>query len=430
MLKNESFNDEVTGIAFGGNGIVRHDGMVVFIPYTAKGDKITYQIENKKKHFATGKLLHIDQASPQRTVPLCPYFGTCGGCQLQHITYQTQLDYKREWVEEALKKQGGLQDIHIPPVEPSHLQWAYRRRISLTLRPNYNSYQAGYIANDNRTLLEITQCPIFIHKETSLFTIIHQLTQSLACHHPAPAKLTILKRGDKRYIFHFHFKVMPKNGELLFQKTIKDHVFIAGILASSPQKNLQYGQIDTAFNIDGLHFDFSPKAFIQTHPDQSANIYKEICEHASIFNNGNALDLYCGIGVSSLLLAKQGLKVTGIELNGSAIQLAKTNAKKNKVTNVNFHQETVENVLSTYLNEEKPKLVIVNPPREGLMPSVVQDLIHSPVEMLVYISCMPPTLGRDLKLLCQSVYTVKSVKAYDMFPQTAHVETLVVLIKK
>lgn len=415
---------EVSNVAFGGQGIIRQEGLVVFIPFTAIGDTIRYRIVQTKKNFAFGKLENVIVPSPNRTTPLCPYFGTCGGCQLQHINYTTQLEYKRQWIEDALTRQAGLKGAVAPPLIPSEKQWAYRRRVSLTLKPHQNHYQAGYIAIDNKTLLEINQCPIFT-ENNPIFTVVHEISRSLINSDNNDAKLTILKNND-RFMLHFHFKTLPKNAAEVL-KVASNHSSILGIVVTSAQKTLEYGNSEIAFNVNDLNFNFSPRAFVQTHPEQSVNIYHEICQQSAMVKKGPALDLYCGIGISSLLLAQQGFEVTGIEANATAIQLAKKNAQNNKINNVRFLKEEVEKNLHIHLEREKPNFVIVNPPREGLMPTVLQALIEFPVETLVYVSCMPSTLARDLKQLCQNKYQLCSVQAFDMFPQTTHVETLVVL---
>lgn len=438
-MKNELMNDEVlegtiSNIAFGGEGIIRQEGLVTFIPYAAIGDKLSYKITEQKKNFAKGTIVDVLTPSPQRTTPLCSYFGTCGGCQLQHVTYATQLEYKRQWVEDALKRQAGLTDITVPPVIASQQEWAYRRRISLTLKADFDHYKAGYIGINHTSLIEVEHCPIFLPEESPILSSIHQIAQKLESTDRSDAKVTILKQTETTAIIHFHFKKMPENAAKVFQDVLAEHPHFSGIFATSPKKTLQYGKIESTFTFDGLSFDYSPQAFVQNHPQQSANIYQSISSHADKITKetakGTVLDLYCGIGISSLLLARQGFTVTGIEANGAAVQLAKTNAKKNKISNVNFIKQDVEESLAAQLKQTAPVLAIINPPREGISTGVLNTLLENPPSVLIYVSCMPPTLGRDLKLLCAKAYKVDAVEAYDMFPQTAHVETLVVLKAK
>ena len=164
-MTDDLLTGTVSNIAFGGEGIIRNEGLVTFIPYAAIGDQLSYRIKEQKKNFAKGEIVNILQPSPQRTEPLCPYYGICGGCQLQHVNYDAQLEYKRQWVEDALKRQAGFTNITVPAVTPTEQQWTYRRRISLTLKADFNHYLVGYINIDHTTLVEVDQCPIFLAKE-------------------------------------------------------------------------------------------------------------------------------------------------------------------------------------------------------------------------------------------------------------------------
>lgn len=427
---NETINTgRVVGLASEGQGIVRHEGLVTFIPFTATGDEIRYQTIQQKKNFAIGKLVTIIEPSPERIIPLCQYFGTCGGCQLQHINYNAQLEYKRKWIEDALKKIGKLQDITVPPVTPAHLQWSYRRRINLVLKWHQEVFKTGYIAVDNTSLVEVESCPIFTDKKDPILKAIQEITGQLRSNEPTDGKVTILK-SSQGYIIHFHFRTLPENTFAVLSNGLKSYPFITGILATSQKKSFQFGVIDTSCEVGGLSFDFNPKTFIQTHPEQSQNIYTTIENLGKTLQPRSVLDLYCGIGISTLLLAKLGCKAKGVELNPQSIELAKSNAKKNGLPHTQFVIADVEKVLTQLLENDKPDFILVNPPREGLSPKITETLKSKPTKTLVYISCMPATLARDLKSLCESGYKVSSIQAFDMFPQTIHVETVVVLQQK
>ncbi|MBA3816823.1 MAG: 23S rRNA (uracil(1939)-C(5))-methyltransferase RlmD [Parachlamydiaceae bacterium] len=425
-MTDSIFSGEVLRLAFGGEGIIHQEGLIIFVPFTAPGDRITYRIIRRKKNFAFGELIDIQQPSVQRISPKCRYFGTCGGCQLQHLNYANQLDYKRQSIQDALVRQAKLTDIVVPPVVPAKQQWSYRRRISLTLKPSQGYFLAGYTTADGANLLPVVQCPIFVDSDNPLLDQVQAVAKALDSQGNVESKLTLLKRDNETFLLHFHFKILPSNAETVLKEATQRYPNWTGVIASSPKKILQFGQLETQFEIGGLSFDFSPKAFIQNHPEQSLNIYQSLCNHAESLQPKNVLDLYSGIGISSLMLANLGLNITGVESNKDAVRLAQINAKKNGIGSVNFVQADVQQVLGSLL-EKNPDLVIVNPPREGLDPSVIQALIKQPPPAILYISCMPPTLARDLKLLCAEKYQVGTIEAYDMFPQTSHVETLTYL---
>lgn len=431
---NEIFTGEVTSLAFGGQGIIRQEGFVVFVPFTAIGDRITYRIINKKKSYANGELLSVLQKSAERTTPLCPYFEKCGGCQLQHLTYQAQLEHKKQCVEDALKRIGHLKNAPVSSLIASQQQYAYRRHINLTLRPKNDFFEAGYIASDHRSLLEVEVCPIFTAQTAlnspNIIKEIQAVSKKLKSQPGNEGKVSILKQENGQFLLHFHFKHLPPNASKVLEAALTDYPDWAGVALGSPHKTLSFGNATTTLNIEGLRFTISPHAFIQNHPEQSLNIYHEILKIAAELNAKNVLDLYCGIGISSLLLAKQGCEVLGIESNSDAIKLARANANQNKISNVNFLCADVQDVLAATSKKFKPELVIVNPPREGLYPKVVQELLDMRAKAIVYISCMPSTLARDLGLLCQEHYQIQACQPFDMFPQTGHVETLVLLEQK
>ena len=417
----------VEGIASEGQGIVRHDGRVTFIPFTAIGDTVRYQIDHHKKKYATATLLDVIDPSPNRVVPPCRYYGTCGGCQLQHVDYSTQLEYKRMWIENALRKIGGQADIVVPPVTPSNIEWSYRRRISLQLSPNEKGYRAGYITVDNKSLLEIDSCPIFTSDDDPILKELHSIAAKF---HPAcdeSAKATILKCNNNKYLLHFHFKVMPKNGEEVCSNAVKNYDNLNGIVASSPKTTFSYGSIETNILIDKLNISFSPKTFVQNHPEQSLNIYRLVENYAAKIRPASTLDLYCGIGITSLLIARHGKHITGIEFNKQSVAFAKSNAQHNGIENATFIADMAEKALPSCLKKGKPDLIVINPPREGVAPDVLQLLCKSKARSLIYISCMPSTLARDLKALCEAGYKIQSITPFDMFPQTIHVETVIIL---
>ncbi len=425
-MNETNITGRIVGLASEGQGIVRQEGLVTFIPYTAQGDLVSYDIVRKKKNFAVCKLQNIIEASTERTTPLCQYYGTCGGCQLQHITYEAQVEYKRKWIEDALRKIGKFQDAEVPAVKPANLQWAYRRRVNLVLRRNQDAFQAGYIAIDGTSLVAVENCPIFANEKDPVIKCVQKISSQFKSTEPYDGKVTILK-SETGYIIHFNFRVMPENVFDVLNNCIKAFPYITGILATSQKQSFEFGIIETSCEIDGLKFNFTPRTFIQSHPEQSLNIYKLIEDIAKERQPKSILDLYCGIGISSLLLAKQGGKVKGVELNPQSIELAKLNAKNNRLAKSQFVIADVEKVLAQLLINDSPDFIIVNPPREGLSPKVTQILSEKPGKTLVYISCMPSTLARDLKLLCENGYKLASVQSFDMFPQTVHVETVVVL---
>jgi 23S rRNA (uracil1939-C5)-methyltransferase len=425
---------DITGMAFGGQGIMRRDGFVIFVPFTTIGDKISCRIIQNKQSFATAELVEIFSPGPTRIQPLCPYFGVCGGCQLQHINYSEQIAHKLQNVGDAFKRighfhQGSETALSIVPAK---LQWAYRRHINLSLKVISGHYQAGYIAVDNHSLIETEECAIFIPRENPILKQIQEVVRNFKIVENAPdGKLVIFKQPNDKFILFFQFKNAPKNFSELIKEAMKKFPNWSGILMESTKGTLQVGDLTAFMKVEEFQFAYSPKAFIQNHPEQSLNIYRELCALAKEANARKVLDLYCGIGITTLLLSKSVASITGIESNPDAIRMARMNALHNDCKNVLFELGDAKKIVQAFLINLSPDFVVINPPRIGLAPKVVSSLLKNPPKNIVYISCMPSTLARDLFLLCkEKKYQLISSKVFDMFPQTGHVETIVRLTRK
>jgi 23S rRNA (uracil1939-C5)-methyltransferase len=359
-----------------------------------------------------------------RATPLCPYFGTCGGCQIQHLNEKGQMEYKLNAVKEAFNRIGhvALPEISI---QPARLQWGYRRHVTMQLKASNKGFQAGYVEVDHRSILFVQTCPIFNALEDPLLTPIQEFLSGLSNPSEMDGKLVILKNEKNQLILSFEFDSSPSLQLHEFQAGLQKYPFIAGLSIRTPKENFQFGEVQGRFELENLTFHYHPYTFIQNHPEQSENIYKQVLN--LLPPSKNILDLYCGFGMTSLLLAKQGHNVTGIEGNLESITLAKENCRLNQIKHAHFIMGDVERSLPKV--KQKWDVILVNPPRTGLSKELIAKLVHLQAKEWIYISCMPSTLARDLKLICSNEYEIKFCKAYDMFPQTAHVETLVHLTK-
>lgn len=424
-------NDMISGkveknLAFGGEGILKHNGQVVFVPFVAPEETISCNIVKLKKNFAVGELVTVEEKSDSRVAPECPYFGTCGGCQLQHLNYETQVAQKEVFVRDAFQRIGKIGGVQVSKPIRSDKQYGYRRHISLTIKKvSATSAIAGYAKTDGVTILQVEQCPIFVEKENMILKEL-QIYLSFFEMVDETSKVTILKNEQSQFILHFHFRELPKNAKAMIEESAKYKLF-AGVIFGSKKETLSIGAKHAKSTIEDLTFTFTSDVFMQNNLQQSLYIYKKIKEIAKKSTSKDVLDLYCGIGISSLLLAKNGMNVTGVESNHRSIKMALQNAKNNKISNVKFVVGLVEDALKEITI---PDFVIINPPREGLTASVIESLRKALPSRIVYISCMPSTLARDLKLLGEDNYTIEGCQPVDMFPQTTHIETVVSLVKK
>ncbi|MFA6915529.1 MAG: methyltransferase [Parachlamydiales bacterium] len=406
-MSEQPITEKVAAWAFGGAGILRHEGLAVFVPYSCVGDIIECSLTKKKKNFAEGTLLKIISPSPQRIQPLCPVYTRCGGCQLQHVSYPEQLAYKQQTVIDALTRIGKFSQPLVYPTVPAPVRWQYRRHITLHLSQG----KLGYLENDNTALIEPSACLLFSEDET-LFPYLRKLFNK-----SPDGRVTLIKSTDK-LLMDAHFA--SEFSSELVEEISHSPFFSGGRLRSATQENT-FGSIEGSLTYEDLTFSFHLGAFLQNHPEQSAAIYRALCNEVSPLKPTKIIDLYSGIGITSCLFSQLGASVECIEYSPAAVKAAKANLKKYAQASWNVIEGPVERLLR---NLKGPfDLAFVNPPRTGMHPSAIQQLLKHQPEHLFYLSCMPSTLARDLQLL-SSRYRLIHCTPFDLFPQTAHVETL------
>lgn len=422
LHKNSNIEGRIENLVFGAKGLLRVDGFIVFVPFTIPDERVLCKILKLKKNYGEAALLKVLSPHPERAIPKCPYYGKCGGCQLQHMSYPLQLEYKQNVVNLAVSPIFPGAKF---PLTQAPVIWAYRRHITLTLRNISHRFHLGYIGLDNHTLIEVATCPIFNENDDPILDHVRSLVLELKASSNNRGKVVIAK--NPRYILHFHFHFLPTN----FVEVAKKHIGqdIQGIAVSSPGRELFFGDFNGEFTINGLKFSYHLKAFLQNHFAQSVNIYSYLEELVRSEKPNHLIDLYCGIGVTSLLAASYAKAVSGVEWNKNAVEMARKNAQSNQISHVDFFEGDVERLLPQLI-KQNPDMAIINPPRIGISPSVLEILGKSTLKKLVYVSCHPATLARDLKRFKEFGFSLEQGKTFDMFPQTAHVESVSVLIKQ
>jgi 23S rRNA (uracil1939-C5)-methyltransferase len=414
---------KIESIAFGGEGILRHEGLVIFVPFTAPNDEVEVDILTKKKNFATGKLIRIHQQGPSRIKPQCPHFETCGGCHLQHLNDSSQLEVKRTFILDALTRIG---KISVPyfQIIPAEKQWHYRRHIRLNLRKEEKGFKAGYLGYEPTQFVSIDQCPIFL-PEKHCFSSLSSFLKSLSNEGIERGTVRLIKNEHEKIILAFDFSpCLPQNHHIVETVLKNDH--FSGVVMHSSREKKQWGEIKCNVELFGFKAQFSPFGFLQNHPEQSEKLYMAIL-NALPKIKGKILDLYCGIGLTSLLFASAGWQSIGVESHPETIALAKENALVNNLMSAQFYEGKSESIGIDLLKKERPDVVLCNPPRSGLSPLLIGSFIEEKPQLILYVSCMPSTLARDLQKLVQGGYRIAQIQAFEMFPQTTHVETLVTL---
>lgn len=419
MLKLEqNLIGKIDAVAFGGEGILRYEGIVVFVPFAAIGDEVRVRITQVKKSFARAVLIEVLKPSSARITPRCVHFGVCGGCQLQHLDDSTQLELKQEWVVQSLSRIGKVADVEVKTIIAADRRWNYRRTVKLRFD---ETLKLSYVNATSDALMPVETCPIFIEGPELWSDLNAFIKQCFTCTTAQRGLVTFSKAASNKLVALIEVEV-----ELRALPTLPD--CLQGCLIKTAQGEHLIGDINLSLSQHGLIFNYSPLSFVQNHPEQSEKLSSELIELVVATGAKSVFDLYCGFGVSAIALAKAGINVTAVEGNAEAINLARKNASLNRA-NVEWVCDDVARFITPALRRSKPDAIIVNPPRTGLATKVVDALIKSKVSTIAYVSCMPQTLARDLALLCAGGYKVALCQPYDMFPQTTHVETLVLLTK-
>ena len=417
-------------VVFQSKGLIRYQGIVIFVEDVLPQEEVLVKICQVKKSYLIGKVQKILKPSEERRKALCPYFGTCGGCSLQMAVYQEQKKLKKEWVEEALlpfyKK-----DVTFVSADQ---EWSYRRKIALHFTNSKNTLTLGYYARDNQTLINVECCPLFDKEGQFDMKALHRWLRSMLGSSEMKGQVVLFKCQSGPYIVRV---VLDGAKKIELGNLSLPHGWAKLIVEGKKEKkeieSALWNEellIDEAF---GLKFYLSPYVFVQNYTLQSYKIYEEVA--GMLAPGTSVVDLYCGVGILSQLLASRGHEVLAIESSFEAIELAKKSQKLNQLRGVKFIAGRVEEQLAKALKKQKNKensynTWIVNPPREGLSEVMVQDIVTFLPREVIYISCMPSTLARDIRKLTGYGYTVEKSSAYDMFPQTTHVETCVKLVRE
>jgi tRNA/tmRNA/rRNA uracil-C5-methylase (TrmA/RlmC/RlmD family) len=358
-------NLTITDIAFGGEGVARLGEFVIFVPFVIAGEEVEAEIIELKKSFGRARLIKVLHQSPQRVEPKCPYFMACGGCQYQHISYEQQLQIKHKQITDLFRRVGRLETM-IEPVAGSPREYGYRNRIMIRTQWNKPEQRLniGFIRYDNRFVEDIDHCPI---SEPEVSDGIRRVRAN-----PPP-------KGGLKVVL----RKMPENWDVPQDSFFQNNFFLLPELVNT---------VRDYFKASGSRF---------------------------------LIDLYCGVGFFGIELADLADAFLGVELDKKAIQSARRNAANRGINNGDFQMGPAEELLPHVLQSfpAKATTVLIDPPRTGCPPSGLELLRETRPNQILYVSCHPATLARDLNVLCAGgVYEVTRVKPLDMFPQTQHVE--------
>lgn len=429
---------KIDKLVHGGRGLAHDGSMAVFVGGVLPGEEVRVQLGRVRKGYAEGRLLEIVKPSPDRTTPPCPVYGKCGGCQLQHASAIAQLELKRAILQETLTRLGGLTDINVPPVVASPEVYGYRSRARLAVAvPPGGTASLAYFEEGSHRPVPITQCPLLAPR---LNEAVAHLNKSLAGSRATASLLQDVRLGlsvtsGEVVLQYMAERCTRGQAETWFERVRTGFVGVNGqvMVAGRGVQHRRWVDGDTALTEDsgGLRLRCSDRSFVQANWKLNATVVETVAAWA-LEGKCDAplrvLELYAGIGNFGLLIAREGALVTFVEGNPSALADARCNARANHIGRCRFRSESAEAFLAGSAPGEYD-LVLMDPPRTGLSKEALAGLVHLRPSRILYLSCDPPTLARDLRAMREAGYRVTRLQGYDMFPQTMHIETLIELAR-
>lgn len=465
--QQEPIFETLTISAMGNEGVSiarNEEGIVRFIKYGAPGDTVIAEIRSKRKKYADGIIKEILEPSQYRIDPTCQYFGTCGGCSWQHVDYNQQLAWKRQIVEDVCTRIGKFPHPPIEQTIPSPKQFHYRNKMEFSFGSSSWLTEEQIASNEEFTkgfalglhipgrfdkILNVHDCHLQREQANILLEAVHDKSSELSLQgydprsHEGFLRTLLIRTSEFSGELMAVLITQPTNQEheelfLSWWYQIREHFpFITSALhcINTSWSPMAQGEIIHSSgpefiteSILGISFTISPFSFFQTNSFQLDQFVSEILKQADITENSIVWDLYCGAGTITLPAAKLGRKVYGIELSASSIANAKHNQQLNSIDNVSFyaHDLHASSALSILQQFERPDIIIVDPPRAGIHEMLLHHIISIAAPTIVYVSCNPSTQARDIAILSEA-YEVTSIIPVDMFPQTAHVESIATL---
>ncbi len=437
---------EISDLNHEGFGVGKVDGYTLFIPGALPGEKIICKVIEVGKSFGFAEVVEIVESSPYRVRPRCDRFSECGGCELMHLEYNMQLQFKKKKAEETFKRIGHLKNVFVNEIIGMSEPYFYRNKIQVPCADKKGKLICGYYRKKSHTIIPLENCYIQPLIMTDVIKFIKNICNELKIF----GYDEINKRGCLRYIMirENHKKELMvvlvthetkiKQAEVLVEKIIKRYPQIISIIHNvnslgtnvilNDNYQVLYGSKYIEDEICNLKFNISYQSFFQVNPVQTVKLYNKVLEYADLHSDSVVIDGYCGVGTMSLLLAKKAKLVYGIEVVKSAIKNAKENAVLNNINNVDFIVGKVEDELPKYIDKGANTLVI-DPPRKGLDTEVINTILTSQIKRIIYVSCDLATLARDLELLIND-YNISRVCLVDMFCHTSSCETITLLERR
>ncbi len=441
-MRGEILELTIEKLVYPGRSLARHNGRAVFLDYGLPGESVKAEIFRRRKGFLEGRLLEVLTPSTDRISARCAHFGTCGGCVYQGFSYESQVREKERLVIESLQKLGGFPEPPVEPIIPSPDTFFYRNKMEFSFADQNGELVLGLHERGHfEKMFDVQSCFLQSELSNQIVAFCREYFARLGFPgynwHTHEGFLRFLVIREGKVTGDVMVVLVTAAGEASLktwaEALVQKFPQIASILhlvnptkaqiATGEEEIVLWGKPFIKEKIGKFHFYLSAKTFLQTNSRQAEKLYQTVLEVCQLSGNEKILDLYCGAGTISLFVSPYAREVEGVEIVPEAIEMAKKNKKENGVENVRFVLGEARKIAKQYrLEDRKFDRIIVDPPRAGLHPKVIRDVLPLGAEKIIYVSCNPTTFARDAKLFAEGGYRLKRVIPVDMYPHTFHVE--------
>ncbi|MFC5465061.1 23S rRNA (uracil(1939)-C(5))-methyltransferase RlmD [Lederbergia graminis] len=444
VQKNDYIDVTFEDLTHDGNGVAKVEGYPLFVPNALPGERGKIKVVKLNKGYGFGRLMEIYEESEYRVQPECPIYKECGGCQLQHLSYKGQLIAKEKQVRDVLERIGKLDNVVVHPVLGMDNPWRYRNKSQVPIGEREGGLIGGFYQQRSHDIIDMDACLIQHEQNDIVLRKVKEICGKYGVRayneqtHKGTLRHVMARNGqvtgEIMIVFITRTQEIP-NVKKIIQEITKEIPGIKSIVQNinSKRTNVIFGEEtkvlwgeDVIYDFIGdIKFAISARSFYQVNPEQTKVLYNKALEYADLSGEESVIDAYCGIGTISLFLAQKAKKVFGVEIVPEAIADAKRNAELNDMENAEFAVGEAETVIPKwYAQGNKADVLVVDPPRKGCDQALLDTIIKMKPKKVVYVSCNPATLARDLKILEDGGYKTIEVQPVDMFPQTNHVEAV------
>lgn len=450
VIRGQKYTIDIVSMGHSGEGVGKYEDFTVFIPYALVGEKVEVLITEVKKSYAKGRLLEIITKSPDRTTPKCNIYDQCGGCQMQHLTYDAQLKMKQQQVIDAVERIAKQTATIIHPTIGAKSPWNYRNKMQFPVARKGNDIIVGCYAQGSHSIIDTQNCCIQNESNNIIANAVRGIIKRLNIStYDEKTRRGVIRHiigrvgaasGEVMVVLVTNTEILPKQEKIIAELrgnipglvSIMQNINMENTNVAMGKRTLKlWGELSITDKMGGLTFNISARSFFQVNTVQAEILYNKAVEYAGLTGKEIVIDAYCGTGTITLFLAKQAKKVYGIEIIASAITDANKNATCNQISNTEFITGDATEVMPKLYQEGiRPDVIVVDPPRAGCEKIVLEAFARMNPTRIVYVSCNPASLARDIAILANLGYLAKEIQPVDMFSETSHVEAVCKLVRQ